>query len=133
MGAIVAALLVGFILGLGGATLFNQGADGDGAGDDVFAGGVDESRYQAVILTNDKVYFGKISAKSPEFYELRNAFFLRETREGEDGEPVRTLLPVNREIHAPENSMLIRRDEVVLIENLAEDSPLLAEIARQEG
>lgn len=129
----MAALVVGLIVGFGGATLFNQGADGDFAGDDVFAGAVDPSRYQAVILSNDKVYFGKISAKSPEFYELKNAFFLRETREGEDAEPVRALLPVNREIHAPENSMLIRREEVVLIENLAEDSPLLEEIARQEG
>lgn len=129
----VAALLVGLILGFGGATLFSQDSEGEGAGDDVFAGAIDESRYQAVILSNDKVYFGKISAKTPEFYELKNAFFLRETREGEDSEPVRALLPVNREIHAPENTMLIRRSEVVLIENLAEDSPLLKEIARQEG
>lgn len=110
----------------------DEGGSGSG-GDDVFAGAVDKSRYQAVILSNDKVYFGKISAKSAEFYELTDAFFLRETREGDDAEPVRSLLPVNREIHAPDNTMLIRRDEVVLIENLAKDSPLLKEISRQKG
>lgn len=116
--------------------MLNQEDGGSGAGtdgNDVFAGVVDKSRYQAVILSNDKVYFGQISAKSSEFYELKNAFFLRETREGEEGEPVRALLPVNREIHAPDNTMLIRREEVVLIENLAKDSPLLKEISRQKG
>ena len=128
VGAIVASLLVGLLLGAGIATFL---ADQDG-GDD-FAGLVDEARFQAVILTNDKVYFGRISTASDGFYQLTSAFFLRETRESEDAEPVRALLPVNREIHAPDNSMLIRKDEVVLVENLAKDSPILAEIKRQKG
>ncbi len=128
MGAIIASLVIGLLLGAGGATFF---ADQDG-GDD-FAGLVDETRFQAVILSNDKVYFGRIRTASDEFYELESAFFLRETRDGEDAEPVRALLPVNREIHAPDNSMLIRKNEVVLVENLAKDSPILAEIKRQKG
>lgn len=128
IGAIVASLVIGLLLGAGGATFL---ASQDG-GDD-FAGAVDETRFQAVILSNDKVYFGRIRTVSDEFYELDSAFFLRETRDGEDAEPVRALLPVNREIHAPDNSMLIRKEEVVLVENLAKDSPILAEIKRQKG
>lgn len=128
IGAVLAGLIIGLLLGAGGATFL---ANQDG-GDD-FAGSVDKTRFQAVILSNDKVYFGRISTVSDEFYELDSAFFLRETRDGEDAEPVRALLPVNREIHAPDNSMLIRKDEVVLVENLAKDSPILAEIKRQKG
>ncbi len=128
LGAVLAALVVGVLLGAA-ATAFVNGAD---AGDD-FAGVVDDSRYQAVILSNDKVYFGQLEGASDDFFRLDAAFFLRETRENADAEPVRALLPVNREIHAPDNTMLIRKAEVVLIENLAEDSPILAEIERQLG
>jgi hypothetical protein len=132
IGAIVAALLLGLLLGGLGATLLANQDDGDDGGD-AFAGLVDARRYQAVILSNDKVYFGQLSSVNDQFYELDKAFFLRETRESADAEPVRALLPVNREIHAPDNTMLIRKDEVVLIENLADDSPILTEIERQLG
>jgi hypothetical protein len=131
LGAVLAALLVGLIVGGAlGALLFNQ--DKGGGGDDL-AGKIDSSRYQSVILSNDKVYFGQLKTVSDAYYELDNAFFLRETRQSADAEPVRALLPVNREIHAPDNTMLIRKTEVVLVENLAKDSPILTEIKRQKG
>jgi hypothetical protein len=130
LGAVIAALLVGLLVGGGLAALLLQQDDGDA---DDFAGKLDASRYQAVILSNDKVYFGQLDSISDTYYELDNAFFLRETRESADAEPVRALLPVNREIHAPDNTMLIRKEEVVLVENLAKDSPILTEIKRQKG
>ena len=130
---ILAALLAGLLLGglATGAYLGSQ--DDDETGGDEFAGAIDEARYQAVILSNDKVYFGKLDSVSDDFFRLESAFFLRETREDAEAEPVRALLPVNREIHAPDNTMLIRKDEVVLVENLAKDSPILTEIRRQVG
>ena len=130
---VIAALLAGLIVGGLVAAAFLGGQDDDEGGGDVFAGAIDETRYQAVILSNDKVYFGKLTTVSDEFFRLESAFFLRETREDADAEPVRALLPVNREIHAPDNVMLIRKDEVVLVENLAKDSPIFTEIKRQKG
>ena len=129
---VIAALLAGLLLGGLAAAAFLAQGDGDD-GDEAFAGLIDESRYQAVILSNDKVYFGKLESVGDDFFRLESAFFLRETRDDADAEPVRALLPVNREIHAPDNTMLIRKDEVVLIENLAKDSPILTEIKRQKG
>ncbi|HEX2850511.1 MAG TPA: hypothetical protein VHN98_08150 [Acidimicrobiales bacterium] len=128
--AILAGLAVGVLLGVFGLLLVqNTGGAGD-----PFAGSLKTGRYQAVILANDKVYFGQVSDKSDEFYELKNAFFLRETTPTTAGaEPQRTLLPVNRELQAPENTMLIRKDQVVLVENLAADSPIQKEIERQLG
>lgn len=131
LGAVLAALVLGLLLGGFAMSLLSTGDD-DGGGD-TFAGVIDSSRYQAVILSNDKVYFGRIDDASDEFFQLDNAFFLRETRADAEAEPERSLLPVNREIHAPDNTMLIRKDEVVLVENLAEDSPILTEINRQLG
>jgi hypothetical protein len=129
---LIAALLVGLLLGgLAASLLLNK--DDDTTSADPFAGVVDTARYQAVILSNDKVYFGKLTNASDQFFELQQAFFLRETRENATAEPVRALLPVNREIHAPDNTMLIRKEEVVLVENLAKDSPILTEIKRQLG
>ena len=129
---VIAALLAGLLIGGLGAAAFLGGQDEDDGGDE-FAGAIDETRYQAVILSNDKVYFGQLESISDDFFRLESAFFLRETREDAEAEPVRALLPVNREIHAPDNTMLIRKDEVVLVENLAKDSPILTEIKRQKG
>ena len=131
LGLAIAALVLGLVLGAFGATLLSDSDDADSG--DPFAGVIDDDRYQAVILSNDKVYFGQISDASDDFFQLDRAFFLRETRESAEAEPVRALLPVNREIHAPDNTMLIRKDEVVLVENLAADSPILTEIERQLG
>lgn len=130
---VLAALLAGLLVGGLATAAFLGSQDDDGSGGDEFAGAIDESRYQAVILSNDKVYFGQIESISDDFFRLESAFFLRETREDAEAEPVRALLPVNREIHAPDNTMLIRKDEVVLVENLAKDSPILTEIKRQKG
>lgn len=128
LGAVLAALVLGLLLG--GFAMSLLGGDDGG---DQFGGVIDASRYQAVILSNDKVYFGQIDKASRDFYRLDNAFFLRETRASDEAEPERALLPVNREIHAPENTMLIRAEEIVLVENLAADSPILTEIERQLG
>ena len=130
---VLAALLAGLLLGGLATAAFLSSQEADDDGGDEFAGAIDPRRYQAVILSNDKVYFGQLESISDDFFRLESAFFLRETREDPEAEPVRALLPVNREIHAPENTMLIRKDEVVLVENLAADSPILTEIKRQKG
>lgn len=129
LGPVLAALVLGLVVGGFATSRLDRGSTED----DPFGGALDSARHQAVILSNDKVYFGRLSSHSDDFYRLSDAFFLRETRESPEAEPVRALLPVNREIHAPENSMLIRKDEVVLVENLDKDSPILTEIRRQQG
>lgn len=123
---LVAAGLAGLVVGAAATALFTMK-------DDPFAGKIDSRRAQAVILANDKVYFGQVGDAGPDFYELRNAFFLREAPATGGGEPTRTLVPLKQEIHSPENRMLIRKDQVVLVENLAADSPVQQEIARQTG
>ena len=132
MAPVLSALLAGLLIGGLATAVYLGDRDGAGGGDE-FAGAIEEGRYQAVILSNDKVYFGRLESISDDFFQLERAFFLRETRAEGGAAPTRELVPLNREIHGPDNSMLIRKDEVILIENLAENSPVLAEIdERQE-
>src|SRR5688572_26387921 len=59
---ILAALLAGLLIG-GLATGAFLGSQDDDGGDE-FAGAIDATRYQAVILSNDKVYFGQLESVS---------------------------------------------------------------------
>lgn len=89
---------------------------------DPFGGIVDPRGYQAVVLDSDRVYFGRLRALDGDFYELLDAHFLRE-------ESGRTrLVPIGDELHRPEGRILVRKAEVVIVENLRADSPILAEI-----
>jgi hypothetical protein len=128
-GLVLAVLVLGLVLGGGGMRLIESLTKADTS----VGATVDTTRYQSVILSNNKVYFGKLTSENDTFFRLDHAYFLRETQAAADAQPVRTLLPVNRELQAPENRMLIRKDAVVIVENLAKDSPLLKEIQRQEG
>lgn len=85
---------------------------------------IDPKRYQAVVLSSGVVYFGHLRvAKDDDFYELRDAFFIQEVKKA-TGEPERRVLPLDQEIHGPEQRMVIPRGQVVSIENLRPDSPV---------
>jgi hypothetical protein len=95
----------------------------------------DASRYQAVFLTNGQAYFGKASNVSGQYIRLENVYYLvinrplqnqSEGEEQKDG-PKYTLMKLGQELHGPD-SMSINRDQVLFIENLKEDSKVMAAI-----
>jgi hypothetical protein len=99
--------------------------------EDPFAGAVDTDRWQAVFLSNGQVYFGHLTVASDEFYELREAFFIQESPSAEEGQPpTREIRALSSEFHQPENRMLIRKDEVLFVENLRPDSDVAEAIER---
>jgi hypothetical protein len=99
--------------------------------EDPFAGTVETDRWQAVFLSNGRVYFGHLTVASDEFYELRDVFYIQETASTEEGQPpTRQVRPLSTEFHQPENRMLIRKEEVVLVENLRPDSDVAEAIER---
>jgi hypothetical protein len=99
---------------------------------DPFGGKVDPTRWQAVFLSNDRVYFGHLRRGGGQFYELREAFFLQQgaAGEGEQAKPTQQVRPITEELQGPEQRMLIRRETVVLVENLRPDSPVVQAIKR---
>lgn len=106
------------VLALAGYGIFDLVRSESSLGDTI-----DPARFQAVALSSGAVYFGHLRAAGDDFYELRDAFFIQETKAA-DGQTSRRVAPLSRELHGPENRMMIPREHVVSIENLRSDSPV---------
>lgn len=111
---VVVALLVLWQLGV-----FSKTAAGD---------------YQAVFLTNNQVYFGKISKEASQYPILRDIYYLRVTTQlqpAETGAPVApaiNLVKLGNELHGPMDEMRINREHILFIEDLKPDSQVVAAI-----
>ncbi|OYW86536.1 hypothetical protein B7Z17_00155 [Candidatus Saccharibacteria bacterium 32-49-10] len=85
--------------------------------------GIDTSRYQAVYLDNENVYFGKVHYMANGDLLLQDVFRVQaaeSTESGATAADVRLIKPGN-ELHAPDDTMRITRSKVVFIENLKTD------------
>lgn len=101
---------------------------------------VNTGTYQAVFLTNNQVYFGTIDALTTNAVVLGNVYYLQvdtelQGGEGETGEDTAddssslSLVKLGtNEIHSPENTMVISRDQVLYWENLTKDSEVVKAI-----
>lgn len=97
--------------------------------------GIDTKRYQAVYLTNDNVYFGRIHVLVNGDIFLTDVFRVQatstnsgqqatststKTSASDDSSGIRLVKP-GKELHAPDDTMLIKKDSVLFIENLKAD------------
>ena len=101
---------------------------------------VNADTYQAVFLTNNQVYFGTIDALTTDAVVLSNVYYLQvdtelqggEGGEGEDTADDSSSLSLvklgTNEIHSPENTMVISREQVLFWENLTKDSEVVKAI-----
>lgn len=88
---------------------------------DSLASGIKSNEYQAVVLTNGQIYFGKLSAPGGDFYYLRHVYYLTQTAGG-SGRPLqRTLARLTNDVHGPEDFMIINRSQIAYVENLRPD------------
>ena len=92
------------------------------------ASGVNPMKYQAVFLSNGQVYFGKISGVGNSYAQLTDVYYLENSAvpqaEGEDAAGAQTgqqLSKLGKEIHKPEDKMIIKTDQIVFIENIEND------------
>lgn len=87
---------------------------------DSLADGVKSNEYQAVFLTSNEVYFGKLTFPSGGSYVyLRHAFRLTQQASNKSGQPLqRTLVKVPNDLHSPEDLMMINRSQILYVENL---------------
>jgi hypothetical protein len=84
---------------------------------------IEAHRYQAVFLTNDRVYFGHLRALGGDWYELRDAYFIREkAATGKDTAAARQVAPISEELKQPGKHMLINARAIVQVENLKASS-----------
>lgn len=89
---------------------------------------VDKNAWQAVFLTNNQVYFGKLSSSDGEYLELTKVFYLRSNQninENTDESANLDLIKLGAEIHGPEDKMYISKKQIIFWENLKSDSKIV--------
>ena len=98
---------------------------------------INNSKYQAVFLTNGQVYFGKLKKINGEYFELKDVFYLQtKTEDAKDVQKASSsydgadieLIKLGSEIHGPDDVMIIDKSQVLFFENLKSDGTVSSSI-----
>ncbi len=85
---------------------------------------IDTDKYQAIFLTNNQVYFGRLKNISSEYLTLSDVYYAKVNDEGK-GQLVK-LGAI--EPHGPTDQMTINRSQVLFWENIKPDSQVVKTI-----
>lgn len=90
------------------------------------------SDYQAVFLSNNQVYFGKLSKSNDDYVLLTDIFYLQvgQPLQPSQPNPNVSLIKLGSELHGPIDQMKINRDHILFIENLRADSQVVQGIEK---
>jgi hypothetical protein len=113
-----AGLAVGFVLAVVVVVLLTLLVAHQVEESDTLGSAINPNEYQSVVLTNGQIYFGKLSAPGDNYYYLRHVYYLTEAATRAGGPKQRALAPIVKDIHAPEDMMVINRSQIVYMENL---------------
>lgn len=81
---------------------------------------INQHEYQAVFLVNGQVYFGKLTGADSRYYYLRHVYFLQSgSTSRTTGATQQVLIKLTKEIHGPEDLLVINQQQVLYIENLS--------------
>lgn len=91
-------------------------------------------KYQAVFLTNNQVYFGKLYNSNSIYPTLRDIYYLQVTQVLQPKDPKEpaqqiNLVKLGGELHGPEDGMRINRSQILFVEDLKSDSQVVSAIA----
>ena len=114
VGLFLAALMV-----LGAMMLF-QGCDKQGGTKENLTF---TTEYQAVLLTNGQIFFGKMEKAGSAYPVLKNVYYVRQQMNPETKEMKSTLIKRSMEVHAPD-VMYINASSIAFIEPISPDSKL---------
>jgi hypothetical protein len=86
---------------------------------------IDHSAYQAVFLVNGATYFGKLEPQGDNWFLLSDVFYLSVSDQSGT-----QLIKRGSEAQGPKEPMIISREQVLFIENLKDDSDIVALIKK---
>jgi hypothetical protein len=86
---------------------------------------IDHNAYQAVFLTNGATYFGKLEPQGDNWFLLSDVFYLSVSDQSGT-----QLIKRGSEAQGPKEPMIISREQVLFIENLKDDSDIVALIKK---
>ena len=86
---------------------------------------IDRSAYQAVFLANGSTYFGRLQEQGDQWFLLTDVFYLSVSDQSGT-----QLIKRGSEPQGPKEPMIIPRSQILFIENLRDDSEIVAAIRR---
>jgi hypothetical protein len=89
---------------------------------------IDKNAYQAVFLTGGQVFFGKVTVGDG-LLALSDVFYLAPNTDTSQPQ-LGALLKRGSEIHGPREPMLIELGQILYLENMRDDSQVVAAIKR---
>ena len=96
---------------------------------------IKSNEYQAVFLNNGQVYFGKIDTLNTRVVVIKDVFYI-ESQSGNSQQQTAannnyTLRKLgSTELHAPEDSMIVNRDQVTFWENIKDSGKVVTAIKK---
>jgi|SRR5579862_2810006 len=88
--------------------------------------------YQAVLLTNGSVYFGKMQGYGTPHPLLTDVFYVQSTVNPETKQTTNVLVKRGKELHAPD-SMYLNPSQIILVEPVGPNSKVAQLIAEQKS
>jgi len=105
-------------------------------------GAINTGEFQAVFLTNGQVYFGKVSNVDNGYVKLTEIYYLQVQQQVQPSsssssssnsqQPQVSLTKLGNELHGPEDSMYVARDQVLFWENLKTSGKVATAIKQYE-
>ncbi|HUO50792.1 MAG TPA: hypothetical protein VMU25_04490 [Candidatus Paceibacterota bacterium] len=84
-------------------------------------------KWQAVFLSNDQVYFGKLADVNGQYVALTDVYYLR-TASDLEGSGSLNLIKLGGELHGPEDQMFIPKASILFWENMKDSSRVVQSI-----
>jgi hypothetical protein len=90
---------------------------------------IDRNAYQAVFLTGGQVFFGHATA-SDDSVALTDVFYLAPNTDSSQSQQLGQLIKRGSELHGPREPMIIELRQILFVENMRDDSQVVAAIKR---
>ena len=91
-----------------------------------------DTAYQAVLLTNGNVYFGKLEGYGTRFPVLKDVYYVQSSVNPETKETTNVLVKRGKELHSPDR-MYLNPSQIILVEPVGPDSKVAQLIAEQKS
>jgi hypothetical protein len=88
--------------------------------------------YQAVFLSNNQVYFGKIKTIDKDVIRMEDVYYFQSNGEKTTEDSKASLIKLGNELHGPQNGMYISRSQVLFWEDLRDDGKVVQAIKQQK-
>ena len=93
---------------------------------------IDKDTYQVISLTNDQIYFGKITSIDDKTITIENVYYMAnttpKTNEQDVASSTSVLRPLDKAIYGPKDTLYLRKNQVVSWQNLKNDSQVVKTI-----